>query len=169
MAAARGAETRAADVGVLGLPIFVPGRPVADSPPPLARLLAEARAADALLLCSPTYLGTISGALKNLLDYLSLLGDDDPPYLAGKPVGLLALGGANAAHTLTALGHVVHALDGMVAPTSVAVPGWTVDKGQGTIIDPKIAARIERMMGELVDLGARLRRPAALGTTARSV
>lgn len=160
-AAELGAETRAADVGVLDLPLLREGCPLADQPPAVAWLLAEARAADALILCSPTYLGTLSGAIKNLLDYLSLLGDDAPPYLAGKPVGLLAYGGANAAHTLTALGHVAHALDALVVPTSVAVAASAVDKETAEITDPKLDRRLRRMVAELIDLGARLRRPAA--------
>ncbi len=161
MAAAVGAETRAADVGRLDLPLLEEGRAVADYPPAVGRLLAEARAADALLLCSPTYLGTLSGAMKNLLDFFSLLAGDDPPYLGGRPVGLLAFGGANAAHTLTALGHVAHALDALVVPTSVVVPGAAVDRARGAIVDPKIERRLRRMAAEVVDLGGRLRRPGA--------
>jgi len=165
MAAELGAETRAVDVGETDLPLFREDCSAADRPPAVAWLLAEARAADALLLCSPTYLGTVSGAVKNLLDYLSLLGGDDPPYLGRRPAGLLAFGGANAAHTLTALGHVAHALDALVVPTSVAVPAWAVDTATATITDPKLDRRLRRMAAELVDLGARLRRPAVMSGT----
>lgn len=167
MAAALGAEGRAADVGVLDLPLFQEEWAGGAYPTAVGWLLAEARAADALLVCSPTYLGTVSGAVKNLLDCLSLLGGDDPPYLASKPVGLMAFGGANAAHTLTALGHAAHALDGLVVPTSVVVPGGAVDRERGAILDRKIERRLGRMVGEVVDLGGRLRRPAA-GSSARA-
>jgi len=157
MAAELGTETREADVGVLDLPLLREGMPLASYPSALPWLLAEARAADAFLFCSPTYLGTVSGAIKNLLDLLSFLGSDDPPYLAGKPVALLAVGGANAAHTITALWHAAHALDGVVTQTSAAVPAAAVDRANGVIVDPKIESRLRRLVGEVVDLAGRTR------------
>ncbi|HKT19333.1 MAG TPA: NAD(P)H-dependent oxidoreductase [Stellaceae bacterium] len=33
--------------------------------------------------CTPAYHYSISGSFKNALDFVELLGEDDPPYLAG--------------------------------------------------------------------------------------
>lgn len=163
LAAAAGAETALADVRALGLPLYDEERALEDYPASLGRLLAEVRGADAFLLCTPTYLGTVAGAVKNALDALSFLAGDDPPYFGGKPVGLLALGGANAADALTALGHAARSLNGLVVPTAVVVPARAIDGGSGAIVDEAVRRRVGRMVGELVDLGRRLRRPVEAG------
>lgn len=162
LAEAAGAETALADVRALGLPLFEEGRALGDYPAALAELLAAARRADAFLLCTPTYLGTVAGAMKNVLDALSFLAEDDPPYLGGKPVGLLALGGANAADALTALGHAARSLNGLVVPTAVAVPSRALDRERGGFADEAVRRRVGRTVGEVVDLGRRLRRPEAV-------
>src|SRR5687768_11426743 len=122
-----GAESVLADVRALGLPVFDPDRPRSEYPPTLDWLLDEAWRADGYLLCSPTYHGTVAGGVKNVLDTLDLLGDAVPPYFGGKPVGLLALGGASAMNTINALYHATRALNGLAMPTLVIVPGGAVD------------------------------------------
>jgi NAD(P)H-dependent FMN reductase len=74
-----GAETRLLDLRELLLPLY---NPDADEPTPEATELIEScYAADGLIWSSPLYQGTISGALKNALDWLHELGRRDPPYL----------------------------------------------------------------------------------------
>jgi len=41
--------------------------------------VARYREADAMLWATPTYHGTMSGALKNALDYMQLLAKDPAP------------------------------------------------------------------------------------------
>jgi FMN reductase len=155
-----GAETALADVRTLALPLYDEDRALVDYPASLDRLLAEARAADAYVLCTPTYLGTIAGAVKNVLDLLSFLANDAPPYLGGRPVGLVAVGGANAAQALVALQQAAQSLHGLVVPTAVTVPRWAIGaEGEG-LEDEAIRRRMQRMTGELIDVGRRLRRPA---------
>jgi FMN reductase len=43
------------------------------------------RGADALVFGSPGYHGTLSGLVKNALDYLEELGRDARPYVDGLP------------------------------------------------------------------------------------
>ncbi len=164
LAEGMGAETALADVRALGLPLYDEDRPPAAYPAALAWLLAEARAADALLLCTPTYLGTVAGAMKNVLDALSFLADDRPPYLGGKPVGVMAFGGANAANAITALEQAARCLNGLVVPTAVVVPGRAVDGASGAVDDEGVGRRMGRMVGEVVELGGR-RRPAVVAAT----
>ncbi|GIF05435.1 NADPH-dependent FMN reductase [Actinoplanes siamensis] len=143
------------------LPLFDPGM-LADPPPAARLLLKEVRAAQAIVFASPVYHGTVGGAFKNTIDYLQALADDDPPWLSGKAVGLLAVGSmAGAAlQAITAMEHITRALRAVAMPTVVAVDSsegaaWG-DGGQATI-----AARLERMCGEL-------RRYACAGTLART-
>ncbi len=88
-----GAAVTLSDVRTLDLPIHDGDRPLASYPPALHELLALVREADAFIFCSPAYHGTVSGAVENVLDALDYLHANDPPYLAGKPVALMAIGG----------------------------------------------------------------------------
>lgn len=162
LAGERGARTVVADVRDLSLPIFNDAWAVPDYPPSLAWLLYEVRVADAFLICSPTYHGTISGAVKNVLDALNYLRDDRPRYLRGKPVGLMALGGIGAANTLTALGHVARSLNGIAAPTVVALPEDAFD-ANNILQDSDSRKRVSLMIEELLDLTRRLSRQPVVG------
>lgn len=155
-----GAVTMLADVRELDLPLFYPGQDAVDGPPSLAWLLDEVRAADAYLFCSPTYHGTVSGAVKNALDALELLGDG---YLEGKPVGLLACGGPSVTNTLNALHHAARALKGLSVPTIVAVPGGGVEPLTGEVRDEAVRRRLVVMVDEVLNLSRRLRAPAVVG------
>ena len=159
LAEARGARTAIANVRALDLPLFDEDNAGTPQVPTLRWLLREVRLADGYVLCSPTYHGTLSGAVKNILDALTPLGDDDPPYLAGKPVGLVALGGAGAANTLTALHHAARALGGLTVPTVVVVPSKAVELGAREVVDPAVCRRLAAMSGEVIDLAHRLRAP----------
>lgn len=79
-----------------------------------------------LILASPTYHNTISGTLKNALDFMELLKDDQPPRLAGKVVGLVSVQGGGSGtgnNTLTTMLLAARAMRAWVAPSMVSVPG----------------------------------------------
>jgi FMN reductase len=158
LAAEAGAETRLADVRALALPLYDDDLPLSAYPPSLPRLLDDVRGADAYLLCSPTYHGTVAGGVKNALDHLNPLGDDQPPYFGGKPVALMALGGGSGANVLTSLHHATRALNGLTIPTTVVVPGSAVAAETGAVHDELARRRLRQMVEELIDLAARLRR-----------
>jgi len=65
---------------------FVDGRPAADHDDDSSRLIELIDSADCVVLASPVYRGTYTGALKNLLDWLPV------EALHGKPVGIVAMG-----------------------------------------------------------------------------
>jgi FMN reductase len=156
-AEALGCETTLATVYDLNLPLLHTEWRLDDYPPTLAWLLDEVRRADGIIICSPTYHGTISGAIKNVLDLLIFLGRDTPPYLAGKPVGLMAYGGMTAMGVLHALTNCVRGLKGISMPTHMAVPEDSIDRGSVSIGHPKIDARLDLMVEELVSFATQLR------------
>jgi FMN reductase len=156
LAAKAGAETRLVSIHALDLPLFNPSWPLARYPATLPWLLDEVRAADGLILCSPTYHGTVSGAVKNALDSLIFLGQDVPPYLGGKPVGLMAYGGLTAMGVLDALHHCVRGLKGVIAPTQVAVHSSTFDSETNAITEARLLSRLATMVDEVVTLAGRL-------------
>jgi len=161
LAAEAGAETTLLDVRELALPVYDPSRHPADPPPGMVRMLAAVRAADAVLFCSPTYHGTISGAVKNALDALDPLGEDTPSYLTGKVAGLLALGGGGATNVLNALGHAVRAFDAQIVPRVVAVPIGAVDVDDRAIADRAVVERMAGQIDQVLTQARRLRLPLA--------
>lgn len=156
LAEAAGAATALADVRALGLPLYDEERALPDYPASLGWLLTEARAADGLLLCSPTYLGTVAGATKNVLDLLSLLAGNTPSLLGGRPVGLMATGGANAFGAIDALGQAARSLNGLAVPTVVMVGNGAIGP-TGEIAHEATRRRLDRMVAEVIDLARRLR------------
>ena len=161
-AAEAGATVELADVRALDLPIYDEDRPLTDYPATLHRLLATAREADAFILCSPTYHGTLSGAVKNALDALNFLDDGEPRYFGGKPVALMALGGGGAANTITGLQHAARGLNGLVIPTVVIAGTGAVS--DGAVADDLLRGRLRGMVAELLELARRLQRPAPART-----
>ena len=120
-ARAAGARTELFDGGALDLPLF-PAYGDARSDAAL-RLVDALRRADGVLVASPGYHGSVSGQVKNALDYAEDLADDARPYLSGRAVGCIATaaGWQAAVTTLTALRGIVHALRGWPTPLGVAI------------------------------------------------
>ena len=158
LASEAGAETTLVSVRDLALPVYDPTIPDSEQPLALQRLLDQVRQADAYIFCSPTYHGTISGAVKNVLDALNGLAGDQPRYLGGKPAGLMALGGGSAMNTINALDHATRGLNGLTASTVVTVPGNAVDAATRSLTDEAVLGRLGTMVREVLELGARLRR-----------
>ena len=146
-AEALGAQTLIFDGAALDLPLYpayAPGRTEG------ARALADAlRRADGVIVASPGYHGSISGQVKNALDYAEDLADDARPYLSGRAVGCIATaaGWQAAVTTLSALRGVVHALRGWPTPLGVTL----------NTLDPAAApdGRLEALAGQVVDFAKR--------------
>jgi FMN reductase len=154
VAGEQGADTSLAAVRDLDLPMYNGERHLNDYPPSLHWLLDEVRAADAYIICSPTYHGTISGAVKNALDSLEFLADDQPRYLGGKAVALLGYGGASAMNVINSLYHTVRTLNAYVVPTVVILSRDHLDPDTVDVRDANTRQRLATMVGEVIDLAA---------------
>ncbi len=113
-----GATVELLDLRDLDLPLCDGRSDVSTYGPDVQRMHALVLGADALLVGSPEYHGSMTGALKNALD---LLGEAP---VRGKLVGLLAVarGDAGAMNTLNHLRHVFRWMGAWVLPTQVSVP-----------------------------------------------
>jgi FMN reductase len=82
------------------------------------RFLDAVRRSDGLIIATPAYHGSLSGAVKNALDLLEDLRSDGRPYLDGRAVGCLvtAWGPQAGGATLMAVRAIVHALRGWPTP-----------------------------------------------------
>ncbi|HEY8290879.1 MAG TPA: NAD(P)H-dependent oxidoreductase [Thermomicrobiales bacterium] len=157
LAEEQGAQTSLAAVRDLDLPLYNGERHLSEYPATLHWFLAEVRAADGFVICSPTYHGTVSGAVKNALDSLEFLANDRPGYLGGKSVALLGYGGASAMNTINALYHTVRALSAHVVPTVAILSRDQLDAEQVDIREAGLRQRTATMMREVIDLGRLIR------------
>lgn len=137
----------------LMLPIYDPD--AEGRSPGAAALVAALRGAAALIISSPAYHGTVSGMLKNALDYAEDLREDDRPYLTGLPVGCIAVGDGWQASvsTLITLRTCVHALRGWPSPLGAALNTALpiFDESTGTCIDPSARFQLETVGQQVVE------------------
>ncbi len=108
------------------------------------RLVDQVRAADGLIIASPAYHGSISGLVKNAIDYLEETAKDVRPYLDGIPVGLIvtAYGWQATGSTLAALRSIVHALRGWPTPLGVTINTSMGIFKEGVCVDENVASPI---------------------------
>jgi FMN reductase len=151
LAEVAGAETEFLDLQTLNLPMYVPYLPVNDYPTPhrdtIQNFLQSVHRAHALLWCSPTYHGTVSGIFKNALDMLELLSEHTPPYLSGKVVGLIAVADPR---TLTSMVDSVHELRGWLAPSQTVLEKDDFD-AERQLVPGRPIRRLQRLVNELLE------------------
>jgi FMN reductase len=180
-AEAAGAETRLLDLNQLPLPLY---RPDLKSPrdygpeaaAPIERLLAGARWAGGLLWASPSYHGSLSGAVKNALDFLQFLAKDDPTFLYGKVVGAIGAGAGTigAVNVVAQLTQIAQALRAVPVPLLVPITAAHKQFADGKLIDAQTSQRLATLGKETVDiarslLAARDDEPRALPAAAGAV
>ena len=138
-----GASTELVDLREYDLPALKS----ADGAVPDADALRErVAAADSVLLGTPNYHGSYSGALKNALDYC---GRDE---FADTTVGLLEVAGGEFPGTaLVHLRTVSRTLNAWTLPTEVAIPDSTATVGPDGIRDEALAERTRELGRELAE------------------
>lgn len=130
-------------------------------------MVAAIAAADALVIGSPAYHGTVSGLVKNALDHVEDLRDDARPYFSRRAVGCVAVGQGwqGAVSTLGGLRDIVHALRGWPTPLGVALNGKEADfDAQGECDDPQLRGQLATMGEQLMEF-AEWRRHHTPGTS----
>jgi len=164
-----GAEVELLDLNELRLPMYEPGKPLEEFGEGARRLIEAIRGADALLVSTAAYHGTLAGVTKNALDYVQFLGKEEPAYLDGKVVGLITTAGGEqaAANANAAMVHVVHSLRGIVAPLMVGVTrARQRTDDEGDITDENYGRRLDDLGGLVVDLAEKIGADERLGAVA---
>lgn len=152
----RGAETACFSGPKIELPLY---NPVHDERSSNARALIDAiRAADGIILASPGYHGTVSGLVKNALDYVEDTVGDGRPYFDGLPVGCIAVaaGSQAAVNTLRALRDIVHSLRGIPTAYGAALNSSTPLFADGVCTDEAIRESLMRVGDQVATMGRRL-------------
>lgn len=126
---------------------FADGRPPAAMGDDTAAVVEAIAGAEAVLLASPVYRASFTGALKNLLDHLPV------EALMGKPAGIVAMG-ATAHHYLGVDRHLRDVLawfGALVAPTSVYLVSADFVDGEPS---ERAVADLRQLIGTVLRLGS---------------
>ncbi|MBP0441436.1 NADPH-dependent FMN reductase [Tianweitania sediminis] len=162
-----GAKTTAFTGATLMMPMYSPNaeRSVAS-----CDLIEALRQADGIIIASPSYHGSISGLVKNALDYVEDIKGPDRTYFDGMPVGLIACaaGWQGAVQTLATLRSITHALRGWPTPLGVAInTAGPVFAADGSCTDMSVKLQLEAIGRQVVEFlamrSAPERQAAALG------
>ncbi len=117
------------------------------------RLAEQLRRADGIIIASPGYHGSVSGLVKNALDYVEDLRDDDRAYFDGLAVGCIATGAGWQAivSTLLQLRTIAHSLRGWPTPLGAAIN--TTQKVFGDddeVVDERARFQLETVAREVL-------------------
>ena len=160
--ASAGAETTLLDLRELDLPMYDPDHD--DPTASAARLIESCYGADGMLWSSPMYQGTISGAFKNALDWLHLLGGREPSFLHDKVVGLVsAAGGTQGLQAINTMEFATRALRAWAVPYVVPVAAAArVFDQEGRIQDQSVELQLRTLGAEVVRVAQRFAADSAL-------
>jgi FMN reductase len=133
------------------LPMYAPEHP--ERTEGASRFAAELRQADGIIIASPGYHGSVSGLVKNALDYVEDLRDDPRCYFDGLAVGCIATGAGWQAivATLQQLRTIAHALRGWPTPLGAAINSTQKVFGpDGDVVDERSRFQLETVAREVM-------------------
>ena len=110
--------------------------------------------ADAFVLSSPEYHGTMSGVMKNSLDWLY------SKHTSGKIFGLVStLGGQSSSNTLNHMRIAARWIHGWVTPEQIAIPNIKeAFNDDGSLVNNDINGRVKVLASSIVENTIKLRR-----------
>jgi len=123
-------------------------------------LKEKIRNADGLIVASPEYNGSISGVLKNALDWVSRTGPDAVPAFANTTVALVATspGGLGGIRGLAHARDVFVGMGALVLSQQLAVgSAYQAFNPQGELTDPGMAAQADSLAQNLVTTVSKLK------------
>ncbi len=138
---------------VAALPLFDEDLEVEPLPEAVQRFQAAIRDTDAILVASPEYNGSLTGPLKNALDWASRPGGD--AVLGGKPLAVVGASPSRfgAAWAQAETRRTADRIGARVVPLELPVAGAAeAFTASGDLRDPELADRLQRLVTALVDL-----------------
>jgi FMN reductase len=147
----QGGRTRLFCGADIELPMYAPHE--LSRTPKAAQLVSALRDADAVVVASPGYHGSVSGLIKNALDYIEDLREDPRVYLDNTPWGCItcAYGWQAAVGTLSHLRNIGHALRAWPTPLGVAINSADqISDQNGELTDASIKSQLELMATQLL-------------------
>lgn len=142
----QGAEARMLELGKMVLPLYDPNAPESKEVEQVAEAVAWA---DAFILASPDYHGSISGALKNFLDHFY-------EEFGGKVFGYVVASHEKGLTVMDQMRTMVRQCYGWSMPYGVSVNG-PQDMTGGEIVNARLSKRLQMMSRDLVVYGRLIR------------
>jgi len=139
------AETRLLDLRTIELPLYRPDGPGGSAAE--LRLGADMKWASGVVLASPDYHGSMSGTMKNFLDY-------NWEECAGKVFGYVCSSHEKGLTVMDQMRTVVRQCYGWSMPYGISFDGRTDFDSAGALKNDKIEARLRMMARDLVVYGA---------------
>jgi chromate reductase len=137
--------------GLHAIPPFAGDREAEQAPPEVDHLRRVIERADALLVATPEYNGSIPGVLKNALDWVSTPFPENA--LRGKPVAIVgaSTGGYGAMWAQADLKRVLGLIGARVVGAGLPVERAHQKFDQsGRLVDPHVRERLARAVAALV-------------------
>ena len=141
-----GAETRLLDLRTADLPMY---NPDADPEPRIARIRQDVTWAHAFVLSSPDYHGSMSGAMKNFLDY-------HWHEFSGKLFGFICASHEKGLTVMEGMRLAVRQCYCWSLPYGVSIEGREYLTADGRIENPAVAARLRMAARDIVTYGSLL-------------
>ncbi len=164
-----GAQTAIVAGPLLEFPMYSQDR--TERPSSASQMISLLRRCHGVIVASPGYHGSVSGLIKNALDYVEDMREDEAAYFDGRAVGCVAcaFGWQATGSTLAALRSIVHALRGWPTPVGVAVNSSSkIFDTEGNCLDGGISKQLQLMARQVVEF-ARMRAGASGGTRPRDL
>ena len=141
----------------INLPLYDPNEITSDEPSPnnnsnnvLERITTALRWADAFVLASPDYHGSMSGGMKNFLDYF---WED----FAGKTFGYIVASHEKGLTVVDQMRTAVRQCYGWSMPYNISINGEKDFDSKGNLVNSAIAKRIKMLARDLVTYGTLIR------------
>jgi NAD(P)H-dependent FMN reductase len=150
LAKKRGAEVRLLELSKTALPLYNPSAPASEQVEEAAKAVGWA---DAFILASPDYHGSISGTLKNFLDYFY-------EEFAGKLFGYIVASHEKGLTVMEQMRTAVRQCYGWSMPYGVSINGEQDFKG-GELSNARLSKRLEMMSRDLMVYGGLIRQQFA--------
>ena len=158
-AEALGAATRLIDGRFLSqLPLYDPDNPQRSDRE--RDFIAAVRACDGIVVATPGYHGSLSGPVKNALDWIEDTAGDQRPYLTDRAFGpiVTAYGWQACCTALVSLRLIAHALRAWPTPMGATVNAAARPfNGQGSCVDQQAAFQLTLVTEQVVEF-CRMRR-----------
>jgi NAD(P)H-dependent FMN reductase len=151
-----GSESHLLDLRDRNLPLYDPGAPSSNDPSfnnsnnELEKITTALKWADALVLASPDYHGSMSGTLKNFLDYF---WED----FAGKTFGYIIASHEKGLTVADQMRTAVRQCYGWSMPYNISINGEKDFDSEGNLVNSALVKRIKMLARDLVTYGTLIR------------